>query len=482
MRLKNMWQLAALLTLAAITCSAEASAGNAKDGAAMRAGEKILSPRLIALQKELQAGNRAALEGFWQQATKQTTPLVEPIPGDEKHVWATFLWRAKAEVESVILFSPVSVNSSNFSKDQLTRNQLARLPDSDVWHKTYRLRKDARFSYLFSPNDSLVPSAEVKDWKERKATWQPDPLNPHRYVFPKGECFPEETIYSVFELPEGMLEPWSKAQAGVPSGDLEVHLIKSAILGNERRVYVYKPPGYKPDDRPYHLLVLLDGCFQKDVIQAPTILDNMLAKGRTPPTVAVMIGNRSLEDRILNLGCYPPLNEFLARELIPWVRQHYHVTSDPAHTIVGGLSRGGLAAAFAALQHPEIFGNVYSEQGYFSWKAGDSDSQEENEANDAEYGWLIRRYAEAPKLSIRFYLIAGLLERENGLLIANRHMRDVLQAKGYTVGYREFNDIHDDIFSSQDKGSIPRDLPNRHEYTGPYKYLNGCVISTPLKY
>ena len=53
---------------------------------------------------------------------------------------------------------------------------------------------------------------------------------------------------------------------------------------------------------------------------------------------------------------------------------------------------------------------------------------------------------------MRFYLEAGLLEtglspsRGNvSLLAANRHLRDVLLAKGYSVHYREFNGGHDYI-------------------------------------
>ena len=38
--------------------------------------KELLSPRLIALQEELQAGNRGALENFWQEITQQGAPLI----------------------------------------------------------------------------------------------------------------------------------------------------------------------------------------------------------------------------------------------------------------------------------------------------------------------------------------------------------------------------------------------------------------------
>ena len=61
-----------------------------------------LIPKLVALQKELEAGNRAALENFWQEVTKQGAPLVEPIKGENRFVWLTFLWRAKEETKNVV--------------------------------------------------------------------------------------------------------------------------------------------------------------------------------------------------------------------------------------------------------------------------------------------------------------------------------------------------------------------------------------------
>ena len=59
------------------------------------AKEKSESPRLKTLQDKVQAGDRDALESFWQAVTEQGTPLVEPVQGDEEHVVLTFLWRGE---------------------------------------------------------------------------------------------------------------------------------------------------------------------------------------------------------------------------------------------------------------------------------------------------------------------------------------------------------------------------------------------------
>ena len=61
---------------------------------------------------------------------------------------------------------------------------------------------------------------------------------------------------------------------------------------------------------------------------------------------------------LLGLATDPDFPEFLVSELLPWVHARYNVTTDPRLTVVAGASYGGLAATYAALRHPEVFGNV----------------------------------------------------------------------------------------------------------------------------
>jgi enterochelin esterase-like enzyme len=74
----------------------------------------------------------------------------------------------------------------------------------------------------------------------------------------------------------------------------------------------------------------------------------------------------------------------------------------------------------------------------------------------AEPGSLMRELVDAERRDLRFYLDAGLMEGERdlgwvpederdepSLLAANRHMRDVMRARGYPVHCAEFNGGHD---------------------------------------
>ncbi len=185
-------------------------------------------------------------------------------------------------------------------------------------------------------------------------------------------------------------------------------------------------------------MMLFDGAAYTHYVPTATIPDNLIAQGQIPPLVAVLIDNPNLETRSLVLPCYPPFAEFLAKELIPWIRKTYRVTANPRQTVIAGSSYGGLAATYAGLKHPEIFGKILSQSGSFWWKP----------EKETEWEWLTRQFALAPKLPLDFYLDVGLLEAGGvddspSQLFANRHMRDVLQAKGYSIHYREYHGGHE---------------------------------------
>lgn len=407
-----------------------------------------VSPRIEALKKQLAAGKSGALAEFWEQVTRQGTPLIEPVPGDDRHVLMTFLWRAEKERRNVVLIGGVA--ASDYANNQLTH-----LAATDLWYRTYRVRSDARFNYSFSLNDPLTFPRDDKSWSERANALKFDPLNHHLTVSPKDEDIPSDTeeTSSVVELPGAPPQPWVVRNPAIPAGHVELCHLRSAILANERRVWVYTPPGYDPKGKPYGLLILFDGWLYVRVIPTPTILDNLIGKKMIPPLVGVFVDNflRNKDWRIRGheLVNNPAFADFVAKELIPWIRQNYHVTTDPRSRILGGLSAGGSAAAFVALRYPELFGNVLSQSGAFD-HASSADEYFLG-PEDREDEWLARQFVASPKLPLRFYLEAGLFEQFGNfegptLLTSNRHMRDVLQAKGYSVHYSEFAGDHSELY------------------------------------
>lgn len=386
----------------------------------------IRSPRVAALEKSLKDGDAAALENFWREIKQRGTPLVERISGDDKHVLVTFLWRGGPETTNVGLVSDLPG-----AAEEPEKSLLEKLPNTNVWFRTYKLRNDGRFTYYISPNDSLLPVAQRRGryWD----TWRADPLNPRHFVMHEDRDY----VRSLVELSGAARIPWLEAKPNVPKGRSKQFHVGSKILGEERSFWIYTPPGYSTDGQPYDLLVLFDGDSYALDVPTATIIENLLEAGRIRPLVVLMVDQK---DRNVELACNERFTNFVAQEMVPWVRAHYHVTSSAAKTTIGGQSFGGLAAAFAGLRHPEVFGNILTTTAYFEW-----DPQEKSaaDAEDLEYEWIIRQFAASPKLPLRFVITAGLFDwggdttPQPSSLAASRHMRDVLLAKGYAVSYRE---------------------------------------------
>jgi enterochelin esterase-like enzyme len=249
-------------------------------------------------------------------------------------------------------------------------------------------------------------------------------------------------LASVVELPGAPPQPWLVRLPGVAKGALSERKIKSEILKAQRAVTLYTPANYDPKGPECRLLILFDGPLYQvsEGIPGPAILDNLIAKQKIPPLVAVFV-THAPQNRNKELSCSEPFADFVAKELVPWVRKNYHVSAEPQHTMVGGLSLGGLMASFCGLRHAAIFGNVLSQSGSYQWGPGMFDSK----AKDVEPGWLTRQFVAAPRQPVRFYLEAGRYEHHFpvSLFAENRRFRDVLEAKGYTVHYAEFTGGHD---------------------------------------
>jgi enterochelin esterase family protein len=215
--------------------------------------------------------------------------------------------------------------------------------------------------------------------------------------------------------------------------------IKSDILGNVRYIGIYTPPGYDPEGAPYALLIFMDGIayVSIDFVPTPTILDNLLSENAIPPVIALFVDHviDGQDRRMVELLCNKDFNRFLVDELLPQVRGQVNITNDPAETIIVGSSAGGLAATFAAYEFPEVVGNVISQTG--AYRLGGPGRPE---------CWLIRQFVKSERLPLKFYLDVGLFE-DKGQGISSlrvvRHMRDVLEAKGYPVAYAEHSGGHD---------------------------------------
>lgn len=389
--------------------------------------------------------NQADADALWKELEMSGTPLVESITDDPNDVLVTYLWRGDAHTQAMLLECALTVYQP------VEKWSMKRVLDTDVWFKSLPMNRRARDVYRFIPNPPKLDGFErmgmaqampYLQWAEAAA--QGDPLNPK--VFPPGTR--ELGIHrsrSFLELPEAPPQPWADRREDVPRGTVEKMTFSSAILKNQRDLHVYLPPGYSKEGVPCNLLLAFDGMTYIDTVPTPVTLDNLLAENRIAPTVAVMIGNAF---RQTELTWNREFADFLAFELVPWLRQSYKVTEDPRRVILAGSSLGGLASASAAFHHPDVFGNVLSQSGSFWWTPPRDPAKPFEVDPRAEPTYVAQQFLKSPKLPIRFYLDAGLYELDHtgkgsSILLPNRHLRDVLRAKGYEVFHQEFPGGHD---------------------------------------
>jgi len=383
------------------------------------ARDRIASPRMLEVWRAVRAKDQAAVEKFWT-ALKGKAPLVEPYPGDPRDVLVTFVLRSTSPYVGML------------GGPDFREKPLVRLEGSDLWYLSARMPADARFDYSFIATDG-PPPYRLPFRKDRG----PDPRFARRQVDPNNPAGPFGQ--SRVELPGAPPQPWVAARPEVPKGKLTELKLQSAQLKEPRRVGVYTPPGFDPRRR-YPLLIAFDGeaygLEPTALIPLPTILDNMIAAKKIPPIVAALIANQGTRER--DLPGSAPFSAFVAKELVPKLRADYRAGLAPGETIVTGSSFGGLCSSYTALHHSDVIGNVLSQSGSYQWIPGSIGG---DLSPSTEGGWLIREYVASPRRPIRFYLDAGRFEAH--LLDSNRHMRDVLVAKGYPVTYVEFSGGHD---------------------------------------
>ena len=116
---------------------------------------------------------------------------------------------------------------------------------------------------------------------------------------------------------------------GVAQGKITTCKIVTKILNQEREIGVYTPAGYMPNGERCNLLIIFDGPAYLELIPTPVILDNLIGRAKIPPTIAIGIANLTDESRRRDLHCYEPFADFVAKELVPWVRRNYRVLPPP---------------------------------------------------------------------------------------------------------------------------------------------------------
>ena len=386
------------------------------------------SPKLARLLAALDRNDQSALDAFWKDVEIEHTPLVEDIPNHPHEALFTFLVRADPadDAMNVRLGADFPMRTEHYT------DSFERLGTSNVWFTSYVLPKASRILYRLRVPQGLTrsPSSEVR-FTIDGVLYEHflDPLNPR--IFPEDpdpeHVDPPSSYYSGSEAPSS---PYWQRRSDVPGGSLENVEIDSQALGGKRTVTVYTPANYEKNANRLPLILLFDGESYLATIPTPRILDNLIADAAIPPVVVAFVHSRGTRNEDLQPNAN--FQKFISAELLPWLRNRYRLSKDPKLNVVAGSSFGGLAAAYTAFMHPEIFGNVLSLSGSFWW----SPNYAQSPSPSPNAGWMVKQFAESGPKPIRFYMSVGSWESA-GALSANRILHSVLMGKSNLVTYRE---------------------------------------------
>ena len=402
--------------------------------------DEIISPRLLKLKEvlEKEEDKKGHVDVFWKEIEEKGAPIIEQIEREPNHKLVTFLCKENGDTDEIFLYS----GSLGVIPH---RGKFARLQGTDIYYKSIFYLNKTRITYaiirqkvnipLYPPKDIIIPIVKG------------DSLNKKNFIWLPG------ITLAILELPDAPSQPWIEKKDNIPKGTLKTVRLKSTKFNEKFYIKVYLPPNYNPSTDPYGSLFLFDGFMYNNPnqIPTPTILDNLIFSKKIPPIIAVFIYNKideGMKARTNELNTNPDFAFFVGEELLPHLKENYNLSDNPEKTILGGASLGGLSASYIGLKYPNKFAKILSQSGSY-WapeKLGeDTDPYFQN------WQYLIGEYMKREKLPLDFYLEIGAYEGKEALhgspshFFSNRHFRDVLLSKGYSVKYVEFIGGHNFI-------------------------------------
>jgi enterochelin esterase-like enzyme len=197
-----------------------------------------------------------------------------------------------------------------------------------------------------------------------------DPINPKIKLRVR-------TSASLVEVPGSPVPPWQVRD--IPHGSVDWNVHHSVAYNDTHEFLVYLPPGYFQSTARYPVLYLVHGGGDTALAwttagAANLILDSVIVEKKALPMIVVMPFNGSNSPIPLagqgrgsgGPGASSPFEDYMIKELIPYVGAKYRVAPGRQNRAMAGLSAGGSATYNIGLKHLELFSSF----GMFSSSAG----------------------------------------------------------------------------------------------------------------
>lgn len=418
------------------------------------------------------------------------TPLVEAIPDDESNYLVTFLYRfeTSSNKPNIYLYSTITglacseegqftpLSSNNLAYLSLTLPRACRttysllIVDPDILSNSTEQEENIA-------NDSFVPTGKFKAsldilntlFQEKGVI--PDTLNPNEITFYKDfenpvEYFAKESILTLPDAPHSRYLPSTQASLDACKQRLQMeqrlksHYIEFSetnladvpgyhedALKAQRKYWIYLPPDYDKDTvGGYPLCLFLDGSSYLNTTPAQFMLEEMIDEGVIPACIAVFL-DYSSENRIVEYNCNVQFTEFLAQDFLKHLKCHdqLNISSEPSATTIVGLSASGLAAIYAGLTYPTIFGNVIAQSASLEMKLlTDIKALIKNSGTHASTAHFVFNMGTFEKTPIELQFRDGTVQALSSY-DANLYAFELMVREGMPADWIEFVGGHNDI-------------------------------------
>jgi iron(III)-enterobactin esterase len=216
---------------------------------------------------------------------------------------------------------------------------------------------------------------------------------------------------------------------------LSEHLIPATDGNFSRKAWLLESDVAQPEE----MAIFLDGEFYLQGMGTAELVDRLRSEGVIPSLPILFLSHLDLARRHHELTCDESFADFVATDVVAWMRQRYPSLAAGDH-LLAGPSLGGLQATFTVLRHPGTYTRCLSHAGSYWWNGE----------------WLTNHLEEIPDSPSRFWLSVGDRETVSGITHAPTGMRQdvsqrdacerfntALSHRGHEVHFHLFPGAHD---------------------------------------
>ena len=282
---------------------------------------------------------------------------------------------------------------------------------TDMVRSPRALRGDDRGGLRFELPDDVYFEYAFMDGAGRMRA---DPANPQRAANP---WYPEASaVLGPDYRPDALADP----PAPATPVDVDRLRLTSAALGQQRRVIVAAPAGYR--DRPLPWLLVQDGVAFYRLARLADVLSVLAEAGTVAPARIAFV---EPVERSREYAFHPGYVDFVEHELLPELRRRYP-SRDQLTAL--GASLGGLFSATLALTRPGLVDSVVTFSGAFLGHP------EARDFYTGERSFVAETLASVEPPRLRWYAECGTLE---WLTDVNRRVARELGRRGVEHRYVE---------------------------------------------